>query len=96
MAAIGKEGGKKGIRTLAARYFGGSIAEAMRHLRQRGWEKLVAGLVDEKLDRQLAEGAQVAVEEIPVVLDVDADPFYQASTYWRDRVKAEKEAEMLR
>ncbi len=77
--------GKRGMQALASRYFNGSIPDAMSWLRSRRNEHQIAALVDEKLDRQLAAGAFIASEELPVLCEPDCDP-----SYWRDRARASK------
>ena len=75
------DAGKRGIRGLADRYFDGSIDSAMSWLRSRQAELAIAALVAEKQAAMLANGREIACEEIPVLCDADLDP-----SYWRDMV----------
>jgi hypothetical protein len=83
-----RELGRRGIRALADRYFHGSIADAMAWLRKRASELGIARGVQEKLDKQIANGAQTASEEIPVILTPDED-----LSYWQELVHAGKRHE---
>jgi hypothetical protein len=78
-----RELGRRGIRSLAARYFNGSIAEAMEWLRRRALTLRLDHGVQEKLDKQIANGARITSEELPVLLEPDEDP-----AFWRDLVQA--------
>lgn len=53
----------------------------MSWLRSREAELAIAALVAEKLSTMLANGREIAVEELPVFCDPDRDP-----SYWRDMV----------
>ncbi len=70
--------GKRGI---ASKYFDGSIDDAMSWLRSRQAELAIAALVAEKQTAMLANGREIACEELPVRCDADFDP-----SYWRDMV----------
>src|SRR5215472_10649188 len=83
-----RELGRRGIRSLADRYFQGSIADAMTWLRQRAIEIGLARGVQEKLEKQIANGARTASEELPVILSPDDD-----ISYWRDLARTSKEAQ---
>ena len=77
-----KELGKRGLRATANKYFAGSIAECMSYLRKRAAELQVAGLAD---------NAAAACVEVPIILDPDADPFFdEPSPSWQDRVARDK------
>lgn len=92
-----RELGKKGIRATAARWFGGSIAEAMAWLRKRGVEFQIDRGTNAQLEQRLAQGAAIASVELPIILDPDDDPGLVAATPappWRDRVPAEEEREI--
>jgi hypothetical protein len=80
--------GRRGIRALADRYFNGLIADAMEWLRRRALTLRLDHGVQEKLDQQIANGARVASEELPVILEPQEDP-----SFWRDLARASKEGE---
>lgn len=88
-AAHFRELGKKGIRATAARWFGGSVAEAMSWLRKRGTEFQIDRGTDEQLERRLADGEASTAVELPVILDPDDDcSLAEPAPSWRDRVRA--------
>lgn len=76
------EAGKSGIRALAARYFGGSIDEAMAFLRRRSHEAAIEALAGERLKAELAAGAAIASIELP------ADEEYEPES-WVTRVTSQ-------
>lgn len=82
-----RDAGKKGIRALAARYFDGSIGEAMSWLRSRRTELQVIQGLEEKQAAELASGKDITCTEFPVFCDPDSDP-----SYWRDKVRSGQQA----
>ena len=83
--------GKKGIRGLADRYFQGSVDDAMAWLRSRQCEYAIEALVAQKQAAMLANGREIVVEELPVLLDPDDDP-----SYWRDQVRTSQKSSLTR
>ena len=84
-----RDAGKRGIRGLAARYFDGSIGDAMEWLRSRRSELQVMRGVEEKQATELAAGKEITCTELPIFCDPDRDP-----SFWRDKITAEHAAEM--
>ena len=68
--------GRKGFQSFTDRYFQGDRDQATEWLRLRAHEKKLDGFVDRELDRRLANGAEVACMELPVLSDPDDEiPF---------------------
>ena len=65
--------GKAGYRATLARYWQGDALAYRRWLIARGWNACMDQLADRELDRQLAEGAEVACVEIDIMTDEDGD-----------------------
>ncbi len=77
-----KELGKRGIRATADKHFGGSIADCMAYLRQKGAELQIAALADD-------EG--MTCVEVPILLDPGSDPFFAAvDSTWQQRLANRK------
>ncbi len=73
-----KELGKRGLRATANKYFAGSIAECMSYLRKKAAELQIVTLADQ-------EG--MTCVEVPILLDPDADPFFQEPVAtWQERL----------
>lgn len=73
-----KELGKRGLLATANKYFGGSVAECMSFLRKKAAELQVAALAEE-------EG--MTCVEVPILLDPDADPFFEEPvSAWQERL----------
>ncbi len=79
-----KELGKRGLRATANKYFAGSVAECMSYLRKKGAELQIVALADQ-------EG--MTCLEVPILLDPDADPFYEEPVpSWQKRLAKGKPA----
>lgn len=77
-----QELGKRGLRATANKYFAGSVSECMSYLRKKAAELQIAALADE-------EG--MSCVEVPILLDPDADPFFEeADTAWQERLAGGK------
>ena len=63
-----QELGKRGLRATANKYFAGSVSECMSYLRKKAAELQIAALADQ-------EGMMCV--EVPILLDPDADPFFE-------------------
>ena len=73
-----KELGKRGLRATANKYFAGSVAECMSYLRKKAAELQIAALADQE--------AMTCVE-VPILLDPDADPFFEEPVpTWQQRL----------
>jgi hypothetical protein len=73
-----KELGKRGLRATANKYFAGSVAECMSYLRKKAAELQVAALADQEGMTSL---------ELPILLDPDADPFFEEPVpTWQERL----------
>jgi hypothetical protein len=73
-----KELGRRGIRATADKHFGGSIADCMAYLRKKGAELQIAALADDE---------DIMCVEVPILLDPDADPFFDEPVpSWQDRI----------
>lgn len=73
-----QELGKRGLRATANRYFAGSVAECMSFLRKKAAELQIAALADQ-------EG--MTCVEVPILLDPDADPFFEEpAPSWQERL----------
>lgn len=81
-----KELGRRGIRARAGKYFGGSIADCMAYLRKKAIELQIVALADQ-------EG--IACVETPILLDPDADPFFEDPS-WQERIAKGKSARRSR
>ena len=79
--------GKQGIRSLAAKYFDGSIGEAMAYLRSRQTTYQLDQAADEQNARMLANGREIACTELPVCTEPEDDP-----TYWREMVSSQSQS----
>jgi hypothetical protein len=64
------------------------IGDAMEWLRRRALTLRLDHGVQEKLDKQIAVGARVASEELPVLLGPETDP-----SFWRDLAQGAKDHE---
>lgn len=84
-----RELGRKGFAALVSRYWQGDRQAAADWLRLQAHEKLIARGVEAKLDRQLAQGTEIACEEIPCCLHPDDDMTFPES--WASRAQASKE-----
>jgi hypothetical protein len=74
--------GKRGVRATANKYFGGSIAECMSYLRKKAAELQIAAL---------AENEAMTCIEVPIILEPDFDPFFDAPVpTWQDRIARDK------
>jgi hypothetical protein len=83
-----KELGKRGLRATANKYFAGSISECMSYLRKKAAELQIAALVDQ-------EG--MTCVEVPILLDPDADPFFEEPVpTWQERLREGKPPERSR
>src|SRR5262245_60160735 len=92
-----QEIGAKGFASLVARRFGGDKASAVAWLHAHAAESLIHRRVSEKLDRQIAEGATCAVEELPIILWPDDDvSFDEPEGAWRQRVSARSKSPRAR
>ena len=79
-----KELGKRGLRATANKYFAGSVAERMSYLRKKAGELQISALADQ-------EG--MTCVEVPILLDPDADPFFEETVpSWQERLTNGKPA----
>jgi hypothetical protein len=84
-----QEIGARGFGSLVAHHFSGDKQAAVAWLHAHAAESLIDRLVVEKLDRQIAEGATCAAEEIPILLWPEDDTsFDEPKPSWRERVSA--------
>lgn len=75
--------GAKGFATLVARHFGGDKQAAIDYLHLEAAERKLGELVDAEMQ---ATGETCI--ELPVLLDPDADPFFdEPAPSWQDRVR---------
>jgi len=73
-----QELGKRGLRATANKYFAGSVPECMSYLRKKAAELQIVALADQ-------EG--MTCVEVPILLDPDADPFFQEPVpSWQQRL----------
>lgn len=78
-----RELGRRGIRATAAKYFNGSIGDAMEYLRKKGYEFRMS---------RMAEQDERACIELPVVMDPEDDPFFEdTGREWRTRVEESRQ-----
>ncbi len=79
-----KELGKRGLRATANKYFAGSVAECMSYLRKKAVELQIAALADQ-------EG--MTCVELPILLEPDADPFFEEpAPTWQEHLANRKSA----
>ena len=84
-----QEIGAKGFATLVARHFAGDKQAAITWLHAHASESEIAGLVAEKQEQQIADGATCVAEELPIILWPDEDVSYEdPAPCWRERVSA--------
>jgi hypothetical protein len=77
-----QELGKRGLRATANKYFAGSVSECMSYLRKKAGELQIAALADE-------EG--MSCVEVPILLDPDADPYFdEPAATWQERLAGGK------
>lgn len=77
-----QELGKRGLRATANKYFAGSVSECMSYLRKKAGELQIAALADQ-------EG--MACVEVPILLDPDADPYFEELVpTWQERLEGGK------
>ena len=81
--------GKRGFQSFTDRYFAGDKLQAGEWLRLRAAEKQIGTLAGAELDRRIAEGAEAASVELPVLLEPGEDPFYYEGS-WAERVGGER------
>ena len=84
--------GKLGWQALVTRKFMGDEAAAKDWLHAHKNESALMKAAQVSIDRQLANGATIACEEIPCVLHPDDDPFYEEALSWADRERNRREA----
>jgi general stress protein YciG len=64
-----REIGRLGYQTILTRYWQSDALGYRRWLCAKGWNAAIEALTDRELDRQLANGATIAVVELPPPLD---------------------------
>ncbi len=69
---------------MAAKYFDGSIGEAMAYLRSRQTTYQLDQAADEQNAKMLANGREIACTELPVTTWPEDD-----DTFWRDTVSSQ-------
>jgi hypothetical protein len=84
-----REIGKRGFQSFTNRYFAGDKLQAGEWLRLRAAEKQIGTLAVKELDRRIAEGAEAACVELPVLLEPGDDPFYYEGS-WLERIGGER------
>jgi hypothetical protein len=73
-----QELGKRGLRATVNKYFAGSVSECMSYLRRKAAELQIADLADQ-------EG--MTCVEVPILLDPEADPFFEEPVpTWQERL----------
>jgi hypothetical protein len=80
--------GRRGFDALVAKHFAGSKDEAINWLQSHSTESHLDRLLREKQDRQIADGAKIVCEELPISLWPDDDISFEEP--WAERVSKGK------